>query len=52
VRTVWAGRFEPGETSLAWDGRDAHGSDDAPGIYFVSAEIGGRAARMKLARVQ
>ena len=52
VRTVRAGRFEPGETSLAWDGRDAHGSDVAPGIYFVSAEIGGRAARMKLARVQ
>jgi hypothetical protein len=52
VRTVRAGKFEPGETTLAWDGRDAHGNDVAPGVYFMTAEVGAAAARMKLARVR
>jgi hypothetical protein len=51
VRTLAEGWFEPGERSLAWDGRDAAGTEAAPGIYFVSAEVGGEHARIRLARV-
>jgi hypothetical protein len=51
VRTVRAGKFEPGETTLAWDGRDANGNDVAPGIYFMAAEVGGHAVQVKLARL-
>jgi hypothetical protein len=51
VRTLAEGPFEPGERTLAWDGRDASGGPAAPGIYFVSAEVGGEHARLRIARV-
>ncbi len=52
VRTLAEGRFEPGERTLAWDGRDAAGNATAPGIYFLSAQVGDEQARLRLARVQ
>ena len=52
VRTLRAGRFEPGELSLAWDGRDARGSAVSPGVYFLAARVGAASVRMKLARVR
>ena len=52
VRTLHAGRFEPGELSLAWDGRDARGSAVSPGVYFLAARVGAASVRMKLARVR
>jgi flagellar hook capping protein FlgD len=51
VRTLAAGRFEPGERSIEWDGRDATGGMAAPGLYFVAAQVGGESARMRVARV-
>ncbi len=51
VRTLAEGRFEPGERTLEWDGRDAAGVQAAPGIYFVAAEVGGEHARLRVARV-
>ena len=52
VRTLHAGRFEPGEVSLAWDGRDTRGNAVAPGVYFLAARVGAASVRMKLARVR
>ena len=52
VRTLREGRFEPGELRLEWDGRDAAGAETAPGLYFVSAQVGGESARAKLTRVR
>ena len=51
VRTLAEGRFEPGERTLEWDGRDAAGNPSAAGIYFVSAQVGGESVRMRVARV-
>lgn len=51
VRTLAAGRFEPGERTIEWDGRDASGDIAAPGLYFVAARVGGESARLRLARV-
>lgn len=51
VRTLAEGRFEPGERTVVWDGRDASGGVAAPGLYFVSAEVGGATAMLRLARI-
>ncbi len=51
VRTLAEGRFEPGERTVEWDGRDAAGGLAAPGLYFVAAEVGGERARLRIARV-
>ena len=51
VRTLAAGRFEPGERDIEWDGRDASGGMAAPGLYFVAAQVGGAKARVRVARV-
>ncbi len=51
VRTLAEGRFEPGEWTVEWDGRDAAGGLSAPGLYFVAAEVGGERARLRIARV-
>ena len=51
VRTLAAGRFEPGERTIEWDGRDASGGMAAPGLYFVAAQVGGESTRMRVARV-
>lgn len=52
VRTLAEGTFEPGERTLEWDGRDASGAQAAPGIYFVSAEVGGGHANLRVVRVR
>jgi len=52
VRTLAEGRFEPGERTLEWDGRDAAGNSTAPGIYFVAAQVGTGRARLRLARMR
>jgi len=51
VRTLSEGLFEPGERTLEWDGRDAAGNASAAGIYFISAQVGGESARLRVARV-
>jgi len=51
VRTLAEGPFEPGECTLEWDGRDAAGNASAAGIYFISAQVGGENARLRVARV-
>jgi hypothetical protein len=51
VRTLAAGRFEPGERTIEWDGRDGSGMMAAPGLYFVAAEVGGEGARLRVARI-
>ncbi len=51
VRTLAAGVFQPGERTIEWDGRDASGSLAAAGLYFVSAQVGGESARVRVARV-
>ncbi len=51
VRTLAAGRFEPGERELAWDGLDKSGAPAAAGIYFVAASVGSENVRMRVARV-
>jgi hypothetical protein len=52
VRTLVSGRFEPGERQVDWDGRDAAGHDAAPGIYFLTAQVGSERTQVRLARVQ
>lgn len=52
VRTLHEGAFEVGEQHLEWDGRDGGGSEVAPGLYFVAAQVGGSSVRTKLTRVK
>jgi len=35
VRTLMDGVREAGQYRPEWDGRDAHGSHAAPGVYYV-----------------
>jgi hypothetical protein len=51
VRTLAEGVFQPGERTIEWDGRDASGGLTAAGLYFVSAQVGGESARVRVARV-
>jgi flagellar hook assembly protein FlgD len=51
VALLAQGHFKPGERTIEWDGRDASGGLAAPGLYFVSAEIGGESTRLRVARV-
>jgi hypothetical protein len=51
VATLAEGAFEPGERTIEWDGRDAAGGVAAPGLYFVTAAVGGESVRMRVARV-
>src|SRR5262249_51418213 len=51
VRTLAAGKFDAGEQTIEWDGRDRAGAMAAPGLYFVAAEVGGEHARLRVARV-
>lgn len=39
VATLHDGPLAPGESRVAWDGRDGRGRPVAPGIYLVSAEL-------------
>ncbi len=51
VRTLSAGRFVAGERVLEWDGRDASGGLAAPGLYFLTAQVGGERTQLRVARV-
>ena len=51
VTTLAQGAFEPGERTIEWDGHDASGGIAAPGLYFVSAQVGSESVRMRVARV-
>jgi flagellar hook capping protein FlgD len=51
VRTLSAGRFAAGEHVLEWDGRDASGGMAAPGLYFLTAHVGGERTQLRVARV-
>ena len=51
VRALARGAFEPGERTIEWDGRDAAGGLVAAGIYFISAQVGGENARLRVARI-
>lgn len=51
VATLAEGAFEPGERTIEWDGRDAAGGVSAPGLYFVAAQVGSEAVRLRVARV-
>jgi hypothetical protein len=35
IRQVASGRFASGRHAFAWDGKDDHGREAAPGVYFV-----------------
>ncbi len=51
VRTLAAGRWQPGRHRLDWDGRDAAGRPVASGVYLVRLRAGRYAAVQKLAMV-
>lgn len=51
VKTLALGAFEPGERTIEWDGHDASGGIAAPGLYFVSAQVGSETVRLRVARV-
>jgi flagellar hook assembly protein FlgD len=38
VRRIDSGVYPAGHRVATWDGRDEHGRDVAPGIYFVQAK--------------
>lgn len=40
VRDVFAGRLDAGEHVLLWDGRDGHGREAPPGVYFAGFSAG------------
>lgn len=40
VRVLADGEFEPGRHSVTWDGRDAHGTTVASGVYLYRFESG------------
>lgn len=52
VRTVWQGRFAPGEHVLEWDGRDADGRPVASGVYYARLETDLGAAGHKVVIVR
>jgi hypothetical protein len=52
VATLKDDRLHSGNDSVTWDGRDAHGSPVAPGIYFVRIEAGGVSDFHKLVLVR
>jgi len=51
VRALHAGTLPPGETRLAWDGRDDGGARVAAGIYFVRVRAGAMGGLGKLVRL-
>ena len=52
VATLAEGAFEPGERTIEWDGRHAGGGQAAPGIYFLTAQVGDQRVQMRVARVE
>jgi hypothetical protein len=50
VRALAGGTSEPGEFTLAWDGRDERGHPVAPGLYFARLEVPGFTTTKRLVR--
>lgn len=48
VRTLVAGRLEPGEHAVRWDGHDDGGRRLGPGVYLARLRFDGEARRAKL----
>jgi flagellar hook assembly protein FlgD len=52
VARLLDGPVSAGRHHAVWDGRDAHGSVVAPGVYFCRYEAGDFRAEGKLVRVR
>jgi peroxiredoxin len=52
VALLWDGMLSPGHTRIEWDGRADGGAAVAPGIYLVSAEVGGARISRRLVRAR
>jgi hypothetical protein len=50
VRTLEDGWREAGAHSLAWDGRDATGTETPAGLYFIRADAQGHRSTLRLVR--
>jgi|GEM_PF-1035278 len=48
VKMLARGSFDGRQQTVTWDGRDAHGSAVAAGVYFLRAKSGGQASHIKL----
>jgi hypothetical protein len=48
VKTIAEGDMDPGEHSLAWDGRDASARSVSPGIYFLRMSTPERSMQKKM----
>ena len=42
TRSLTGDRFEPGEHSMSWDGRDETGHTASAGVYFMRVSVDGR----------
>ena len=51
VTTLHAGPLAAGASRFAWDGRDARGSQPAPGLYLVRASVGEQTFHQRLVRL-
>lgn len=49
VRMLARGSFDGRQQAVIWDGRDAHGSPVASGIYFLEAKSGAQTSHVKIA---
>jgi flagellar hook assembly protein FlgD len=52
VRTLASDLQTPGRHSIAWDGRDAQGSQVRKGMYFIHVRIGERARLVRVTFLQ
>jgi hypothetical protein len=52
VRRLTAGLAGENAWQVAWDGRDRRGRSVSPGLYFARVEAGGRAATLRIVRLQ
>ena len=52
VRTLRAGRFDPGEYQVAFDLRDAGGRPIRSGLYFARLVAGGQSLVRRMAIVE
>lgn len=49
VRTILEEEvLHPGDYSLGWDGRDEHGTQVAPGVYYCKLQIGSRSSTKRV----
>lgn len=52
VARLWDAPVAPGRTRIEWNGRSEAGFSMAPGVYLVSAEVGGAQLTRRLVRVR